>query len=665
MMIVVFKTNHYLKKYYPESNRYIIITFIFYTDQRMIGKNIVTLIICLFLSVVLNGQKSVSDSLKNLLNNSLNDTTRLSVLLELGQEVLLYSPWEALDYYNQAKALSISIKDTNKIVENIIGICDVYSLNGEYKNALEQISEAMTYAGKNYSLLAKCHNRLSVEYDNLDKYEESVKHDRLALHYHTICNDSIEVSNDLHNIGTYHLRLKEADSAIYYYELSNKYSTDTINNTISAYNDSRIGIANALLGNYSTAIYYHLKALSTFKKYDDNFEIAYEYKHLANVYLSIDKKEKALSFVDSALKIAKEINNPNMLIGLYNIYFEYYLEKKNYEKALDYKILQQTYSDTLLKKNQESAIQKLKAQQQIEKQNKVLEITKLNNKVLKTKQRYLIIISIVSILLLILSILFLIENRIKNKKNKELLDKINEVNSFQKTLISIIGHDLINYVGSLKNFVELINSNFLEEKTFKRIIKTLVPTVNSTYDLLNNIIIWSKNSKDQYTINYEVVNTQMLIEETISQMKHLAQIKNISFKTNIKTIDFEADKNMLLTVLRNLISNAIKFSHPDSCIFVNSHFNENYIEFSIKDQGIGMNQDQIEKVFNIKNNDYSKGTLGESGSGLGLGFCRSFIEKHGGSISVKSFPDKGCTFYLLFPKNKHSEEKSLSVKHKR
>ncbi len=614
----------------------------------MIGKRILTLFVCFSLMGLLKGQDSVVDSLNSLLKKANTDSVRLNFLTQLGQNVTHSSPWLAMDYFIQAKDLSIKLNDTNRIVDCLIGICDIYSINGEYKNAFEQLSEALTYAEDNDSLLATCHNRLSIEYDNLGKFEESVKHDRLSLYYHKLCNDSIEMSNDLHNIGTYHLRLKEADSAIFYYKLSNYLIKDSIN-ILSAYNNSRIGLAMSLKNKYQEAKNYHLRSLAKFKKDNDNFEIANEYKHLALISLNTNNKEDLIHYTDSGISIAKDINNPKLLISLYQIYYDYYLKGQDYKNALDYKNIQDIYRDSLVKRNQESAIQNLEAKQQIEKQNRILEITTANNQILRKKQIFLIIISSVSIVLLIVSIIVLIVNRKQNKKNEELLEKLNEVNNFQKTLISIIGHDLINYVGNLKSFVELISTRKIDKAAIDNIFSSLVPMVNSTFDLLNNLIIWSKTSQGQYALNYETISSQNLIEETVTQMQNLAQSKQISFHTKVESENFEGDSNMLQTVLRNLISNAIKFSHSGSDIYINSYSKSGKVYLSIKDCGVGISEEQVSNIFKIKNNDYSKGTLGESGSGLGLGFCSSFIKKHHGTISVESLPGKGCTFHIVLP----------------
>lgn len=124
------------------------------------GKSAALIILCILItSFVSYGQTSKTDSLLRLLQDEIVDTARIDILNELGNELILKSQREAQDYYNEARQKSIDVNDTVRIVTSLIGLCDVYSMNGEYKKALEYITEAMNYAYNNNDLLATCHSR--------------------------------------------------------------------------------------------------------------------------------------------------------------------------------------------------------------------------------------------------------------------------------------------------------------------------------------------------------------------------------------------------------------------------------------------------------------------------------------------------------------------------
>ncbi|MCU4162634.1 sensor histidine kinase [Carboxylicivirga caseinilyticus] len=338
-----------------------------------------------------------------------------------------------------------------------------------------------------------------------------------------------------------------------------------------------------------------------------------------------------------------------------------YNNQKNYQKALEHALLKQAYGDSLEKKNQENIIERLRTEQSYGEQQRILETTEKSNIELASKQQKLLILSISTIILLIICVVVLLENRLKQIKNKELLVQVKQINDYQKKLLSIIGHDLRDSVGNMKNFTELMHYNLLENKSINQMVTKFVPMVNSTYDLLNNLLFWSKNNSKNFTPQYESVSNLKLISETIKHVDHLAKAKEIEIVEMVDEAKLECDKNMLLTILRNLLSNAIKFSYPNSKIHIGSKAIENMIVFSICDHGVGMTNEQIAKVLSEDINERSKGTAGEHGSGLGLSLCFSFVKKHNGQISAVSSPGKGSTFYLHLPLSKHHKIDSENV----
>ncbi len=590
---------------------------------------------------------SKSDSLRILIQNENEDSIRIKALLDLGDELILKSHTEALDCYYQSRMLAEKNSDTTYIVYNLIGICDVYSMMGEYKQALAFVEQARELATGNYELLAAVHSRLAVEYFNLSEFDLSLENDKLSLMYNQILKDTIQMAYDYHNIGTYYLGIQNIDSALVYYQRSDSLlgARDEI---LHAYNNSRMGFAKSYNKEYLASLPYHEKALAYYAKDSLFYEMAQEENYMSSAYYSSHQLIKATEHAQKALQYSVKLNNHQLLCDNYDLLYDIYNKQKDYKKALEYTLLEKAYTDSLEEKNKESIIQSMKTRHRFMEQKKILEATEESNVQLSRQRMQLLIFSCVSVFLLVVVIIISKQNRKKHQKNKELLVELNHVNDSIRKLLSIIGHDLRDSVGNLKNFTQLMHYELLDNKSVKDMIRMFVPMIDSTHGLLENLLTWSKNDSDNFQPQIEKLNTKEMAQIVIGQVYNIAKNKNISIEQNIEEGTICADKNMLLTVLRNLLSNAIKFSKDGDKVILKCNLHDNQVVFSVLDYGVGLNQEQIDKILG-EETFHTSGTSGERGSGLGLSLCASFIAKHGGKLTIESEPGNGACFHFQIP----------------
>lgn len=236
--------------------------------------------------------------------------------------------------------------------------------------------------------------------------------------------------------------------------------------------------------------------------------------------------------------------------------------------------------------------------------------------------------------------------------------KLKEINSTKDKLFSIIGHDLRGPIGGVKTLVELLLSNI--EKTdsdkVKEMLEVIHTSTNSTYELLENLLTWAKSQQNGVIFTPEKISVRLMVNQTVDLFKELLERKGLAINCDItEDVIVFADKDMLLTVLRNLISNAIKFSSKGDVIQVFSEKKKTDVVISIKDEGTGIKAENISKLFKKSEHVSTYGTDGEKGTGLGLLLCQDFIEKHGGKISVDSELDQGSTFKFALPCEKIEE----------
>ncbi|MCK4662739.1 MAG: PAS domain-containing protein [Bacteroidales bacterium] len=233
-------------------------------------------------------------------------------------------------------------------------------------------------------------------------------------------------------------------------------------------------------------------------------------------------------------------------------------------------------------------------------------------------------------------------------------DELQIANATKDKFFSIIAHDLrgpfSNFVSLTKIIVDSFNS--IKEITLKDYLKEIQNSAQKTYNLLENLLDWSRSQ--QGDIKYEPKNVEisLIVNENIELLKNMAEKKNIKIDSYIPDNIFGyIDENMIKTVLRNLISNAIKFSDKKGKIDVSFTTKGKFHEITISDTGIGIKQEDIKKLFRIDVHHTTMGTQKEKGTGLGLILCKEFVEKHGGKITIKSKIGKGSKFIFTIPVN--------------
>jgi PAS domain S-box-containing protein len=246
------------------------------------------------------------------------------------------------------------------------------------------------------------------------------------------------------------------------------------------------------------------------------------------------------------------------------------------------------------------------------------------------------------------------ERKRAEEELKENNIQLKDLNATKDKFFSIIAHDLRGPVNNIVGFSDLLEENHLRytHEKLSQIIKLMNISANKTYTLLENLLLWSKSQRDKISFNPQTYKCKELIYEVLDEMQHLAFAKNLSINSNknSKTYPLKIDKNMFKTILRNLISNAIKFTNEGGEIFIGcGKTTNNEVIFFVKDTGIGIDQATINKLFKLDHNITTEGTNKEKGTGLGLILCKEFVEKHGGKIWVESKVNEGSTFTFSFP----------------
>jgi len=291
------------------------------------------------------------------------------------------------------------------------------------------------------------------------------------------------------------------------------------------------------------------------------------------------------------------------------------------------------------------------------------------------KQHWFVSSCIFTLLMISIVLSFILynkNNKIKKNKNviemalnenKKLVEELKkhenmllELNRTKDKFFSIIAHDLRNPLGSFKSATDLLLNAYdtLTEQERKQLITLVKESSENVYALLENLLTWAKAQRGNISTNPEMYNLNRLVSENISLLSGQTNNKNITL-TNLmidETIGY-CDVNLFNTIIRNLISNSIKFTPTGGRIIIDSKIHEdNFIAISVNYNGLGMTNDIVEKLFRIDFSHSTPGTNDEKGTGLGLLLCKEFVEKMNGTIWAESEAGKGSTFIFTIPKIK-------------
>lgn len=606
--------------------------------------------------------------------------------------------------YHANKSLEIcrSRKDRRFEAEslNILGI--TYKNTGDYDRSLKlffealKIWEALDKKEKQVIVL----NNIGLSYYYMEKYETALEY---YLRCYDICQE-IDYTNGkslyYSNCGLLFYKQKEYDKALDYYERSLQIELQQNDQYGIPICYTNIGDIYKQQKLYNKAFEYYNKGLLIREKYLDVFGVANSYLSIGELhYLQKDYK-KSNDYLKKCIAKSKEINALNITKEVYSLLSENYYHQKDYLNAYENQKLYKQAYDSIFSIENNKQILELQTKYEAEKkeaENRILIETQrkdrevIARKKAEIKSQYLII----SCIIIILSFVFVFAyylyraNKRKGRTNyklsrqnieirkqkakievqqsllkdsEELLKKQNvelqNSNATKDRFFSIIAHDLRAPFNSLLCFIGLLSEkeydeNNQEEK--EEFIGMLDATVKNTYKLLENLLLWSRSQRGAIDYNPETINLYQLSDGVIQMLSSNANLKSIKMSNQISDdILIDADINIFTTILRNLISNAIKFTPKGGEIVIGNKTKTNtdrvkYIEIFVIDNGIGISEETLRDLFKIDKNTSQRGTEDEAGSGLGLVLCKELIELHNGKIEVESQLQKGSKFTLSLP----------------
>jgi len=582
---------------------------------------------------------------------------------------------KSLEYYLKSLEISKELDEEEAIASLYRSIGNVYSEITSYEAALNYYLDALEIYKKlnNQPGLSAMYNNIGIIYQNFKENDKALVYFQKSLDIEINLDNEAGQSTAYNNIGTVHDDLGNKSKALEYYnkslEIDKKFNSEEGISTAL----NNIGLIHIDIGDYKKAYSFLNQSLEINKKRKDNFSIANNYNNLAKLSIRQKKYTEAKNYLSTSIAISQQIDAKELLIEAYDFLYIIYSEENNFQKALEYFKLYAEMNDSIFSKEANNRIAEMSIKyetENIESENELLrknnEIHLLQLKRQKNLQRYWIAFTI---LILALTILGFSQVRLKKKtndllesKNNQLKDANNRLSSSEKNLkelnatkdkfFSIIAHDLKNPFQALLGFSETLYTrhNELSGNEIKEYSKIIYESSQNLFNLLGNLLQWSKSQLGSIKMAPEKLNLSNILEEATSLLTLPAEKKNIKLRNNIPyNFTVFADKHIVSTVLRNLVSNAIKFTNEGGEISISSEIKNNEALISVVDNGLGIKPENLDKLFKIDYSYSTKGTNNEQGTGLGLILCKELVEENNGKIWCESTYGKGSTFYFTLP----------------
>lgn len=594
----------------------------------------------------------------------------------LGVVYLYSSEYEkAQEYIDASHTLYVELQDYKGIAKSLGRMAYISGHWGKYDQALAKYQEALNYYQEinDDAGIAGLYNNMGMLYEDMGKLDEAYDYYLLSLDYFKENGSQKDVLNLKLHIGDIFLKKGNINKALEYFFKADSIVMLVDDIRLESICLSNIGEAYNQKGDFKKALEYQLKALKLKEKVGDKKRLTITFTEMGRIYFNVKDYEKALFNIHKGLKIATEIRFSSQISKCHKILSEVYQEMEDYKSSLHYLSLYMEGIEIIHSEQNRKMLAELKAKYDLEQQNKDYQALLQSEQLSKAriKNQWMLIAFVLLILFgsLIFSSVFLsrsqqnqklnVQLSIQNKeiekqqaKLKELNKSLGKANSSKDKFFSIVAHDLKNPFNSLILLTSLLIDEYdsFSEAEKKKYLKQINESSRNTFSLLQNLLEWARSQIAGTHVDKEKVNVGELTDKVIALLQPTANNKKIMVSSSITdSVNAFADKNMVSTILLNLVSNALKFTPNSGKVSISSIVENNHVEIIVADNGMGISKDNLNRLFRLDEKFQTRGTEKELGTGLGLILCKEFVEKNDGEIWVESEESKGSQFHFSLP----------------
>lgn len=609
----------------------------------------------------------------------------------------------AMDFLQESNLIFKREGDHIGIARTYSNIGLVFWEQGHQEKALENYFQALRILEDkgDRTVLAPVLNNIGLVYQSQKDYELAEDFHLRSLQIKRDLGDDKGIAFSLNNLGVVKQATGDYESALNYFTEALVIRERLMDKREIANTTSNIGYLYFLMGNFNFALANLGRAENLFTAVDDQSGLAQTYHYLGLVYQKKGQASLAISYLELSLDIAEMIGLSRIMSDNYHSLSSLMAIRGDYQKAYQYQERYLSLHDSLFTSESQKRIVEMQMLYDRERKESEIELLRKTNQINTLslqKQRILKNFLLAGVVLVLIS-LFLLYNRYlyttranrllerqkeeisqnnrklvelnknlveQKQKVEELNQRLNqtnqrlmesekhliETNATKDKFFSIISHDLRNPFASIVSFSRILKRDIqnLGQDELQELAKELDKSVLKINNLLENLLQWSRAQTGKMKFNPEYLAVNDLIRDNVNLFAGNAREKGIVLVDSVDPdLVVFADQNMINTVIRNLLSNALKYSDTGSKIEITAEVKDRKAFLSVRDEGVGMTSEQMSQLWSVNTIHTTYGTRDEKGSGLGLLLCKEFIERQGGSIEVDSEKDKGTRFTFSVP----------------
>ena len=596
----------------------------------------------------------------NALNNLAFSYNRVSA-----DSVLVYAN-KALEY---AKKAGYGRGESNALRQ----LGNGYALLGNLTDMLSFFNQALAVAEKidDHQLIAQASVNIAMQYSKMGKYKEALVMAERARPLFEETRDSMNLNKTITAIGGIWYEQGQVDKALPYYQQALQLARAMKNEYLLETNNDVFGAILIQKGRYEEGLACFLHSMDYFKRTNDKMRTSRTAEAIAEAYFGLKRYPESLKYGLQSLQLASDLKGKYAMRQACAVLVNTYAAKGDYRNEAKYLRMYSDLSDTLYNEQMLKNTAKLEAKYEYEKKEIGLrgEQAKkdvLNRDIVRIKELEMFFAIVVIVILGALAFVQFRSRTAKQKANQVLEAKNTEIgrqkeeietqslllliNNQQKDkLFNIIAHDLKAPLHSLNVVLDLLKARALSEAQINIMLEELRRDVDYSAGLIRNLLFWARSQLNGLVIKPVELNLQLLAGDVYSLFIKQAADKKVLLRNELDpALQGYADNDMTHLILRNLVSNAVKFCRPGDTITIDGKTTEDGVEICVADTGIGITENNLE-IINARRIVTTFGTAEEQGTGLGILLCREFVELNNGRFHIESIAGAGSRFFFTIP----------------
>lgn len=575
---------------------------------------------------------------------------------------------KAMDFFIRSLSIEDSLSLKQDQVYSYLAMAQVFEEAGDPYKSLELLEVAHTLNDqfRDVDLLVLILNKLGETNASIGRTDAAFENYETVLSYKDDVEDPRHEAAALLNIAHLYTDQGKYEKALETHKEALRIRRDIRDKKNEALSLNDIGELYRLMKNEEKALANHVVALEIRQALGDKRDLAESYNNIGVLYFQQKNFERSIANLLLGLAAARDAQAREQIRRSYDYLSQCYSALGDYQKALAYKddfalindFIQNEKTEQRLLATQNRYVMDQK-QSQIERLDAIRAEREKELQAQKQFRNFLVaLIALAAVIVLLTLYLYIVKRRsnkvlqVANAKVQQQNLQLQELNATKDKFFSIISHDLKGPLNSFTSFSGLLinHTDSLSKDEIKMLAKDLDKSLKNLFALLENLLEWSRSQTGSIEFKPERFDLPALLQQNKELLQAQAQNKKITLESQYTdALTINAHRHSVNTVVRNLISNAIKFTPEGGTIVLGMKQSDDKVIVSIRDNGVGMPPEVVQKLFRIDTKYSTKGTADEKGTGLGLILCKEFIEKNGGRIWVESEVGKGSVFSFTLP----------------